>query len=69
MAKPRNVRIYRPDTDTELPVDLVFECTTDDGIDVWLIANATIRLGVDHVRVGVLPAHTAISVNVEVSGD
>jgi len=66
-SKPVNVRIIRGDTGVEVPCELVHDGVDEDGMDQWLIANVTFRIGIDELRVGVLPPRTGIGVDTDPS--
>jgi len=61
MSKPVNVRIHRGDTGIDVPCELMHKGMDEDGMDQWLIANATFRPGIDTVLIGVLPPRTGIA--------
>jgi hypothetical protein len=56
--KPEGVRLHRADG-TVLDVELFHQGVDDEGLDVWVVANARHRPG-DRLTVETLPGRTAI---------
>jgi hypothetical protein len=65
MGRPQRVRVVRPDG-TEVPCELIHEGIDEEtDMDNWRIAGVTFRVGLDQIKVGMLPARTGISFEVE----
>ena len=62
------LRIYRADTQTETPCELIHHGTNQAGIDCWEIAGHTFRFGYDELRgLETLPKATSITFNTTTS--
>ena len=59
-ARPEGVVIHHPDG-SATPCELADAGIDDNGLHVWEVATP-IRLGVDRVSVGRLPAHTVVRI-------
>ena len=64
MARPQGVRIVRGDTGEQIPCELIHRGMVD-GTDTWEITGMTYRIGIDSVRMDVLPAHTTVAVGTD----